>query len=418
VDNFASYGKGMAQAPEAGWSGPRPFIGRTSVQTELHAELKEASVGAGRFVLLHGPDGSGRAALVRRFRNDAVRRDRHLGAAIGDAADPETPAWRQIALRLTAGSRLGGVARRVLSQWVDPLVPVVGPVIGAIMETVKILRPEKRQKIEIMGTGSTVDQVRTLLVHGGAKRRLIILENLEASDADELAGASSLIQRLPDTQTLFIGTAISRSGALPRPVADLLREAERLKVGRALEIPRLEPAEAVEAVERATRTELPDAWRRWLVRAAPATPTHLWTLLGQIEAEGHLVRHGRRKWKWTSARPESAARVVPLEDSELADLTPDDISLLEAAGRLGPVFDTPDLAAALELDEITLEDRLSRVVRRQRLRLEATTEREDGDLVDRYAFVRPADAARWAARVVAPVGSAGSGAIDAGSTTV
>jgi hypothetical protein len=388
---------------EPGWTGSRPFIGRADVLASLHDELTAVSTGAGRFVLLHGPDGSGRAALVRRFRQEALRRDRHLSAAIGDAADPDTPAWRQIALRLTAGRRVGAALKRTLSEWLDPLVPVVGPILGAVIKSVEILRPDRqpRGRLEVMGTGSTVDQVRTLLVHGGAQRRLIILENLEASDADELAGAAALLQRLPPTRTLFIATAISRSGTLPRSVADLLREAERLKVGRAVEIPALNRAEAIAAVEAATRTATPDPWRQWLDDAAPATPSQLWTLLGDLETAGDLVK-GRRRWRWARSAPQAgAAAVIPFADTELEDLTESDILLLEAAGRLGTPFEAPALAAALRMDDLALEDRLARLIRRQRLRLEETVER-DGELIDRYAFVRPENALRWAARAAAP----------------
>jgi hypothetical protein len=382
-----------------GWPGRRPFIGRDDVLASLHREMEGASAGSGRFILLHGPDGSGRAALVRRFDREARRRHRQLSSAIGDAADPVTPAWRQIALRLTASRRVAAVAKHTLSEWIDPLVPVIGPVVSAVMKTVEILRPDRRprQRVEVMGTGSTIDEVRTILVHGGERPRLIILENLEASDPSEMAGASALIQRLQASHTLFIGTATSRSGTLPGPVADLLREAERLKVGSVLEIPPLTRAQAAAAVEQATGTALPDDWRDWLRAAAPATPAQLWTLLGELWTSGDLVLK-RRRWRWARAAPESlGAAAIPFAPAELDDLTGGDILLLEAAGRLGPSFEAPVLAAALRIDEIELDDQLARLVRKQRLRLEETVER-DGDLVDRYVFVRPENAARWAAR--------------------
>ncbi|HSK21287.1 MAG TPA: ATP-binding protein [Longimicrobiales bacterium] len=390
--------------PEPGWTGKRPFIGRENVLAALHGELTAASTGAGRFILLHGPDGSGRAALVRRFNREARRRNRRLSSAIGDAADPVTPAWRQIALRLTAGRRVGAAVKRTLSEWIDPLVPVVGPIVSAVVKTVEILRPDRqpRQRTEVMGTGSTIDQVRTLLVHGGEKPRLIILENLEVSDPSELAGASALIQRLESSHTLFIGTAISRSGTLPPAVADLLREAQRLKVGHVIEIPALTPAETARAVEKATGNALPDGWRGWLRDAAPATPAQLWNLLGELQQTGELVRK-RGRWHWARIAPVSdGAAVIPFAASELDNLADVDITLLEAAGRLGVAFEAPALAAALRMDEMALEDHLARLVRKQRLRLTDTVER-DGDLVDRYEFVRPENAARWAARVERPI---------------
>lgn len=378
------------------WPGPRPYVGPASLLDALHGELALARQGVARAIFLHGPEGSGRAALVRLFETQARSNDRRLNTAIGDAADPATPAWRQIAFRFTAARRVGVALRRSTADLVD-LVPVIGGVLSAMVETFNALRPKRRQRTEpeVMGTGSSVDQVRMLFVHGRDDPRLIILENLEASDPDELAGAFALIQRLPGTRTMFVCTSVSRAGRLPVVVADLLREAERLGVGTAIEIPRLTPTDVMSALREATGRPVPAAWSDWLQCAAPATPAQLWDLLGDVADSGGLVRVGRQ-WVWDDAGPPARAdAVIPISDAELDGLSHGDVALLAHAGSLGTEFDVRTLVAALGEDELRVEDRLARLVRRQLISLHETVER-GADLVDVYRFVQPQDARRWA----------------------
>lgn len=396
--------------PKAGprWTGPRPFIGAATLVDQLHEHLRLARTGAGRAVFVHGPEGSGRAALVREFEKQARRDHRSLKTAIGDAADPDAPAWRQIAFRFTATRRVGVALQRSFADIVD-LVPVVGGVLSALVETINALRPKRRrtEDPEVLGTGSTVDQVRMLFVHGRGDSRLIILENLEASDPDELAGAFALIQRLPKTRTLFVCTSLSQAGRLPSMVSDLLREAERQSVGHAIEIPRLTPMDVVTGLREATGEAVPQPWADWLQHAAPATPEQLWELLGDAIESGDLAHDGRR-WVWNAAGPPADAdAIIPITDAELAGLSPDDVALLACAGAIGPVFDARALAVATGYDDLRLEDRLARLVRRQLIALTETIGSGD-DLIDVYGFVQPKDARRWAALARADVRTSGS----------
>jgi hypothetical protein len=390
--------------PRAGWPGPRPMLGSAALLDELHRELHVARQGTGRVVFVHGAAGSGRAELVRLFEKQARRDHRKLRTAIGDAADPDTPAWRQIALRFTAVQRVGVALRRSTANIVD-LVPVVGGVLAAMVDTFNALRPKQRQldEPEVLGTGSTVDQVRLLFVHGRDDARLIVLENLDASDPDELAGAFALVQRLPRSRTLFVCTSVSQAGRMPAMVSDLLREAERLGVGRAIEIPPLSPTDVLAALREATGAAVPDAWRAWIERATPTTSGQLWDLLGKVIADGGLSLNGR-SWVWNEAGPPVDDAIIPISDAELEGLAPDDVALLTQAGILATrpagasagAIEAPALAMALATGELQLEDRLVRLTRRRLLELRETVDR-DGELVDIYAFGPGQDPRRWAA---------------------
>lgn len=196
---------------------------------QLNEELAAASA-SGRAVFLQVPPGS---TCVAQFVHEARRSNRRLRTAVANAADPTTPAWRQIAFRLTGRHRAGAALRRSLEAWVS-MVPLIGPVISAVMNTAAELRGTPEPGTAAAGTGSTIDDVRRILAHGRNDLRLIVLENCEAADAAELAGAFALIQQLRTTRTLLLVIASAAAGRGGSGFTDLLWEAERAGVGRRL----------------------------------------------------------------------------------------------------------------------------------------------------------------------------------------
>jgi hypothetical protein len=321
---------------DAGREYPGPHAGQ-AVLDRLHEALQGVLEGSGRMVLVHGPQGSERGELVWRLATEARKRHRRLAVAMGDAADPEHPAWRQIAFQLTAARRAGRALLRKLPEWLS-ILPLIGPVLGAGIETVRTVRrgPARAARGKALGTGSSLDQVRILIDESPRQPRLIVLQNLEASDAQELAGAFGLVQRLADTRTLFICTSVSSAGRPPAQVMDILREAERLGRGSAIEVAVPDPG-------------------------------------------GAAARHpGRMSREETAAYSES------------------EVQLLRSAGELGPVFDTAELQIRLELEELVLQDRLARLQRRGVIVYVETVAR-GADLTDRYRFRDAREASRWAA---------------------
>lgn len=201
---------------------------RADVVARLLDQLS-ATEQAGRAVFLHGSAEADLPGITRDFIEKARNR-RRLAIAIGDAGDPQTPAWRQIAVRLTRAQRATTALRRSLSEWAG-VIPVLGPLIGAAISTADELRGTTRAGGPGLGTGSAIDDVRWITAHGRDRHRLIVLENLHAADAAELSGAFALIQQLKPMATMLLVTAMSDQPRTAAPVIDLLREAERLGVG-------------------------------------------------------------------------------------------------------------------------------------------------------------------------------------------
>lgn len=382
------------------WHGPRPFVGRTEVLRELRQELVTAMEDQGRAVILHGPPGSGRVALARRLL--APARSGGVRIAIGDAADPDEPAWNQIAFQLTAKRRALRALGRTASKWIG-LIPLLGGIFEAIIDTANTLKRRRHgsDPAASYGTGSTVDQVRLLLAEAPFEPRLIILENLEASDPSEMAGAFALAQRIGQTRTLFIGTSTSTGGRLPKDVAELRDQIVRYRNGDEMAIPPLSPDECRQAIEEATGSAPPPEWQTWLENWAPDTPEKLWDLLGELAARGVLVEQdpgaGTAAWAWTRPPEPADDALVAIRDEEVEDLSDEERRILAAAARIGTVFEVGVLADRLGFDELALQERLDRLVRRGRIRFEGTEEVDD-DFIDRYAFPDARTAALWTAR--------------------
>jgi hypothetical protein len=149
--------------------------------------------------------------------------------ATASAADPEMPAWRRIALRLTARHRTAAALRSSIAEWLF-VIPVVGQIASAMLSTVDEISG-RGSPTAAHGTGSCLDDVRRILAHGRSDPRLIVLTHCEAADAGELGGAFALIREIRSTRTLLVVSASDAAGDT-RGFRDLVWEAERLGVGR------------------------------------------------------------------------------------------------------------------------------------------------------------------------------------------
>lgn len=378
------------------WFGGRPFVGRTSDLAKLHLELREAMSKGGRVLFLLGEPGTGKTTLIRRFIDQV--RDRHWSIQVGygDAADPRHDAWRQLARSFTMTRRAGGALLRTLPDWLE-VIPVVGRVLRAVVETVSALLPRRQSRPGAAtgaGTGSPVDAVRTMLAYGPQTPRLIILDNMEAADAAELSGAFALIQRVAGTHTLLLIAVRTRGGALRPELRDLANETERLGVGRFHRLEGLSADEVAAALAESSHGRLPPEWRAWFAETAPLAPGTLWERMAALAGEGAVARErfwwwSGRRWSWTGLPQQPPRPAITLPQ-----VTPPERTLLTTAARLGEEFRVSDLIRELGVPEDELADRLDRLARRGIVAFVETLEIGE-DLTDVYRFADRAHAKTW-----------------------
>ncbi|MEN8374720.1 MAG: ATP-binding protein [Gemmatimonadota bacterium] len=378
----------MEAASSPTWPGPRPWVGREALLEALAADLARGVEGGGRAVFIEGPPGSGRTTLLHRFANAATYRGKALSAAFCDAADPDASAWSQVASQLTRRDRLSAALKRSASGWVG-LIPLVGGVLEATIETRDALKGEAERPPEET-SDAAVAQVRMLLSLGAQRPRLILMDNLDAGDTEEFAGAAALVQRLKGVPLVFVAAARAGAGGRTR---DLMLEADRLGIAAHHEIPPLSFEDAMRAVTTAVGSPPPEAWEAWWRDHFDGTPARLWRLLGQAHAAGALSSVSGR-WTWSAAPPASA--VGPPQAAALPGVSAEQADLLRTAASLGARFHADEFAARVGSSTEDLDDALHGLVRAGVLTIVDTVER-DAEFVDVLEFVDPPGRRAWLA---------------------
>ncbi len=378
------------------WSGQTPFVGREDLLEVLMRQVDAAVGEGGRAIFLLGPAGSGKTALVAVLQEVAFRRHRDLKAQYVDCAQSGAQTWLELARLFTRGHRLRRSAWKVAMEWLD--VTQIGAVFTAIWRTVKAARtgelPRDHRQPSRSPSDTAMDAVRLLMEHAPLEPRLIVLDSLERGDAEDLAGAFALIQRLAETRTIFIAAVRTKDGRPPPAIADLMLEAERLGRSQRVPLPALTREELRAAVERTTRSTVPDEWLGWLAEASRGVPSALWSALGRLERDGKLRRAGRR-WRWQSS-PDEGVRDATQRTVDVSGLDDEDLLLLALAAVEGAVFHSTVVAELSGLSELDLEDRFSRLCRAGVLEYRGAAG-EGAELASVYAFRNVIDADVFAA---------------------
>jgi hypothetical protein len=378
---------GIGEPPAGAWTGPRPWVGREALLQSLAAALTGGLERGGGVVFLEGPPGSGRTSLLHRSANAAMHGGRAASAAYGDAADPAASAWEQIAGRLTRRDRIGKVVKRSAAGWIG-LVPLVGGVLEAAIETGQALAGEEDDDAE---RGSTaIGHVRMLLAMGADRPRIVLLDNVDAGDSEEFAGAFALVRRLRGNPMVLVMTSDTDAGGRAH---DLLLESDRLGLTSRHRIPPFPLEDALTALQRSTGSAPPAVWTEWWRTRLDGTPGSLWRTLGAVRAAGGLVSR-RGRWVWAPEPPERLTAAPPARAARLPDVSASERKVLAAAAGVGERFSAPGLAERLGEGVETVEAGLEALARRGLIDLVDTIE-DGADLVDVFEFADPPGRAAW-----------------------
>jgi hypothetical protein len=383
------------------WSGPRPFVGRETLVRDALGFLDRAAGGHGAILFIRGEAGAGKRRFIARILEANDARTRPMGVLEARAGGGGS-VWRALERRVTRRRRIRRFLVAVVPEWAAAL-PVLGPLIAAILRTIRTVRggePEVREaRITARRHAGIVAAVDTILAEAGGPM-LVVLHDLERASDDDLAGAFHVLRALPTHAMLIVATVTTRPGGGAGRAVDLIQEAERYAVGETMDMGALAPGEWQRALLEATGTQPPPKWLAWFEAHSPLLPRDLWTLLGEAAALGGITREPSG-WRWADApAPVRRAPGPGTVDRRLDALAPDDRALLADAIADGTPFPASRLPARTGLDELAVQDRLARLERAGWIRL-VETRSEGDDWVDWYDFARPgvADAIRaWAPR--------------------
>jgi predicted ATPase len=346
-----------------------------------------------RLVLLEGPMGSGRSALLSEFaRRLAEQRDRcvyvHVSAPVDGVYDPVEQAARE-ATNKQFYDRVGGrrrameSARALLPDWLAA-VPVIGELMAAIVGTIQTLR-RRRRKASTSHVSS--DDGTDALIDVAARRPLVLLlDDLERVDRTAAAHLEMLLRSaVGRAQLLVVGACRTATcGTSAAPAQAMAATLPNGMLWRRV-LPELTSSElAAWLRKRFPHVDIPASFLEWLHDRTGGHPAAVERMLDRLLTRS-VIRFVNRRWE-VGAIPadlEVAPAAAPTVD--LSGISLGTVELLEAASSLGLEFDSVTLSRLVERDELYVEDQLAQALRHAVIQADGETE-VDGEIATLYRF--------------------------------
>jgi DNA-binding CsgD family transcriptional regulator len=291
-----------------------PFVGRAAELAELDRQFALAVAGLGRAVVLAGPAGAGKTALIGRCLAGWAG---HAEAVLVWGDEGETAVAGGLAGQLAQpGPGAGGLA----GQLAQP-----GP--GAAADLAAVLAGGRAHPLS---AGSAVLAVLRERARTGPV--VVVVDDAQWGDELSLRALSFAVRRLAADPVLCV--VVTRPDGLGRLPAGLVRvAAER---GARLELAGLDAGEVAELAELAGAGRLPGRAAERLRDHTGGIPLHVLELLHDLPAE--LLRTPGVAWP-------TARSLQALVASRLAGCAVDTEALVVAAAVLGSDCELADVAA-------------------------------------------------------------------------
>ncbi len=366
---------------------PPPFFGRSELRESLEVAIGEAGEGTGRGILIRGPGGVGKSALLRTAT--AFGRHRGFRVAAARALPDELPAPFSLVRDLVAALADDGVAPidpvaegafpPILVPLLDP-APLPGDDAGPVVasrtpseEIERILAPVGATAVEGLGAGRDrlfVELVDHFLALARERPLLLAIDDLPFADPSSLEFVRRLADELPDASIALAATA-GLDAELPAESREPIAALARAPTFRVLELRPLTVEELTEFVAWLQGGAAPAAAdvERWHAQTE-GNPLFVEQLVRA--AIGGLV---------SDAGAATAHDLVAVLMDRIHALDDTERKILTYAAILGREFDFERLAAVAGIGEERLTEGIDRLVLAGLLR-------EKGDEV--YEFVSEA----------------------------
>ncbi len=221
-----------------------PFVGRSSERAILSSELEKVASGRPRTVVVRGPSGIGKSALIRRFAEEIEEQGRGIVLA-GRCYQREQVPFK--ALDGVVDAMAARLSRMPATELSD-IVPLgagalmqVFPVLGAV-ELFAASAPASTSRSPGEVLTEAAEAARELLAKWSLRLPiLIVIDDLQWSDADSATFIARMIDPQSHSRILTLATARSGDGA---PVLDAMRTRGQERLTE-LELGPLSPEEGV-----------------------------------------------------------------------------------------------------------------------------------------------------------------------------
>lgn len=345
------------------------LVGRDEELRAVERALDAAHAGRGSALFVVGEPGIGKSRLAAAAADLAFAADMRLLRGRGSSIGPMVP-FRPLTEALMSLLRAD---KRIDVRELGPYLPVLARLIPD-------LGPSPADE-----GGSVVIVAEAVLrlagLAGQAHGCLLILDDLQDSDAETLAVVDYLVGNLEQQPTMLIATVRTD----PSPAFDLVRSAVQRGSATLLELARLGPQDVRLLAGSCLGDEaaaLPDEVIDQLCTASAGIPLLVEELLNELLTSGLLVRVGQR-WRITGSLGTRLSRTLSRTIAgQLERIGPRGREMLSLAAILGQRFPLAVVQEATGMSQRELLGQLHSEVAVQLVTLDEQT-------VDWYAFQHP-----------------------------
>ena len=362
-----------------------PLISRAVELGQLAALLDAARAGTRRIGFITGEPGIGKSTLAEAF---LARIGADVRIARGQCLEQRGSGEAYLPVLDALGRLCRGAGGEAVVRSLHDCAPIW------LAQMPWLLRPEQLESVQRRSVGATRERmlreiVEALEVLTRDTPLVLLLEDLHWSDAPTLELLTWLTQRPEPARLLVLGTF--RPSDADAPLRSAVAQARRS--GRVAEIPLQRWGEAdvrSYCAHRCAPRPYPEALPVLAHRRTDGNPLFVQLLLDWWIERGVVVG-GDGEWVFARAL-DDVEREIPetlrtLVDERVARLSADEQTILEAGSVVGPDFTAALVAAALRVDEETVEARCVSLARRgQMLRHDGREAWPDGTWTERFSF--------------------------------
>jgi predicted ATPase len=369
------------------------FSGRSEELQLLSRCLHLSEEGEPQFVMLEGPSGVGKTALLRQFSRRAAEREKPgwvitVTPPSEGSFDPLAQAAREANLRhrLVAGRGTLATANELLPAWLAA-VPGVGNLIAAVVATTRATRDTRIQR-RTPGAQPLGDSCRSLIAEAARHPLVLLCDDLHRASPAAIDQLEQLIRGCDRGVHLLL---IGAFEATPVGVADppIQRLLTALPTGKVQQRTLRELNELELEIllgRRFPGVALPDSYARELIERTGGQPRAVLEYLDRMLHSG-AIRFEDGRWELSPRREDDGD--CPEDVLLSADLTSIPVSTIEtlrAASTVGDEFDGSSVARLMHRDELYVEDQLATALHLGLIRVIGEISDEENEISTVYRF--------------------------------
>ena len=364
-----------------------PIVGREREIVRLASLFERATQGVRQLVFVTGEPGIGKTTLVQAFLCQPFLGEEVL-IARGQCLE-------QYGSNEAFLPMLEAVSRLCRSGWPESLIAQLRKHAPTWIAQIPWLAGDSVEPSEILGATRErmLREIAEAIDAITVKNPLVlILEDLHWSDYSTLDLIAYLARRTEASRLMIIGTYRPAEVSAKHPLNALKQELQAHQQCEVMPVTLLDEKSVAERLEgQFSPNRFPDDLPRSIHERTDGNPMFVVNLIEFLVANELIEREGD---EWVLTKPlETVELGIPhnvrqIIEKQIENLSDEEQRILETGSVSGVEFSTSTVAAALDQDNIQVEEICERLVKRHLfIRFAGSIESPQGDIAGRYGFI-------------------------------